>query len=326
MTSNTTPHGTCYVYAGFSSHNEPYKAWNGDSADYFTGTGTVNYNEMTHSFYFGHPVRATHYQIAAYAGNDFDQAKCPGDWSVWGVNAQGSFLVDTRGRTPWSPDGQSVTGWTNGEVRTYFFTSSDPSDLYETLVISFHPQIGQGTMNIGNLRFYNDWALDKYATAHDFIMTTSDEGRITLADYQNVALCGIVDKTTPSATLSYAVSFDGRATWKTYQGGQWVTTELTSAALGDNHIAIQSGLSRWSSSPLRYLPQVGNSKAELEAAINNMDGEHVPAALTLMQPNVDYEIDLAAISTATGITPRPDASIGIKNKTANQDLVVQVLK
>lgn len=79
-----------------------------------------------------------------------------------------------------------------------------------------------------------------------FYVATLDSSRIDVSDWSTIHSATIAQTTPPGTSIKWLVSFDGRATWRKWDGSAWVVVPLNSGASidtnGNDYLTLQTAL------------------------------------------------------------------------------------
>ncbi|CAO3363085.1 LamG-like jellyroll fold domain-containing protein [Azospirillum melinis] len=79
-----------------------------------------------------------------------------------------------------------------------------------------------------------------------FYVATLDSSRIDVSDWSTIHSATITQTTPPGTGIKWLVSFDGRATWRKWDGAAWVVVPLNSGASidtnGNDYLTVQNAL------------------------------------------------------------------------------------
>lgn len=79
-----------------------------------------------------------------------------------------------------------------------------------------------------------------------FYVATLDSSRIDVSDWSTIHSATITQTTPPGTSIKWLVSFDGRATWRKWDGSAWVVVPLNSGASidtnGNDYLTLQTAL------------------------------------------------------------------------------------
>lgn len=79
-----------------------------------------------------------------------------------------------------------------------------------------------------------------------FYVATLDSSRIDVSDWSTIHSATITQTTPPGTSIKWLVSFDGRATWRKWDGSAWVVVPLNSGASidtsGNDYLTLQNAL------------------------------------------------------------------------------------
>jgi len=139
-----------------------------------------------------------------------------------------------------------------------------------------------------------------------YYVTTTDASRIDASAFETID-DATVTATLPTGTaIRYAVSFDGRATWKTWLSSAWATIALNSAAIlasGMDATTLRTALLTWT-------PSLG-TKIDIAAVLSTTDASATPVLdeigviageWSLLTPGADYTAKWKKTGTERAIT------------------------
>ncbi|WP_244592211.1 LamG domain-containing protein [Azospirillum palustre] len=113
-----------------------------------------------------------------------------------------------------------------------------------------------------------------------FYVATLDSSRIDVSDWSTIHSATITQTTPPGTSIKWLVSFDGRATWRKWDGSAWVVVPLNSGASIDTN---------------------GNDYLTLQTALTNLNVEaystiDLAFSLKTANPNVSPSVDAVTLA------------------------------
>jgi len=219
MTSNSAPSpyaaaGT-FIQSGFNA----YQTWCTTNLYTTSQMEFATYNTGTAAIDIGSAIVATGYLVGAY-----QQANnAPSAWTVSGSN------IGLTG--PWTTlDSRTGQNPTNASASGYTFSNSTPYRYYQ---IAFTNSVGGSAYHVelNQVQILGPGTYT-YPTGTMYYATTSTGSSFSLAAFSSASITSVTfTSTTPSGTtLVGLVSFDGRTTWKYWNGSAWTTTTLSAIA------------------------------------------------------------------------------------------------
>ena len=219
MTSNSAPSpyaaaGT-FIQSGFNA----YQTWCTTNLYTTSQMEFATYNTGTAAIDIGSAIVATGYLVGAY-----QQANnAPSAWTVSGSN------IGLTG--PWTTlDSRTGQNPTNVSASGYTFSNSTPYRYYQ---IAFTNSVGGSAYHVelNQVQILGPGTYT-YPTGTMYYATTSTGSSFSLAAFSSASITSVTfTSTTPSGTtLVGLVSFDGRTTWKYWNGSAWTTTTLSAIA------------------------------------------------------------------------------------------------
>jgi len=218
MTSNSAPSpyaaaGT-FIQSGFNA----YQTWCTTNLYTTSQMEFATYNTGTAAIDIGSAIVATGYLVGAY-----QQANnAPSAWTVSGSN------IGLTG--PWTTlDSRTGQNPTNASASGYTFSNSTPYRYYQ---IAFTNSVGGSAYHVELNQVQILGPGYTYPTGTMYYATTSTGSSFSLAAFSSASITSVTfTSTTPSGTtLVGLVSFDGRTTWKYWNGSAWTTTTLSAIA------------------------------------------------------------------------------------------------
>jgi hypothetical protein len=218
MTSNSAPSpyaaaGT-FIQSGFNA----YQTWCTTNLYTTSQMEFATYNTGTAAIDIGSAIVATGYLVGAY-----QQANnAPSAWTVSGSN------IGLTG--PWTTlDSRTGQNPTNVSASGYTFSNSTPYRYYQ---IAFTNSVGGSAYHVELNQVQILGPGYTYPTGTMYYATTSTGSSFSLAAFSSASITSVTfTSTTPSGTtLVGLVSFDGRTTWKYWNGSAWTTTTLSAIA------------------------------------------------------------------------------------------------
>ena len=93
-------------------------------------------------------------------------------------------------------------------------------------------------------------AYTSYLTTQPYYVTTSDTSQVNVSSYASITGLKLTQTTPTNTDLKYLVSFDGRSTWKYWNGSSWQTSTLANLGANGMSKSTLEGIteSQWSES------------------------------------------------------------------------------
>ena len=232
MTSNSGPSPYAAAGTNLQSGFFAYQTWCTTNNFSISQVEFSTYNTGTAAIDLGSAIVATGYLVGAYQQNN----NAPSAWTVSGSNTglTGPWTtLDTR--TGQNPTAASASGYTFSNTTAYryyqiAFTNSVGGSAYR-VELNQVQILGPGTFS--------------YPTSTMYYATTAAGSSFSLAAFTASTITSVAfTSATPSGTtLVGLVSFDGRTTWKYWNGSAWTTTTLANIAANGNPLStIQTQL------------------------------------------------------------------------------------
>jgi len=135
-------------------------------------------------------------------------------------------------------------------------------------------------------------------------VTTTNTSRINLAGYSDLYSVSVNETLTPSTSIKYLVSFDGRTTWKYWNGSAWATSTLANIDVnGITGATLTTALQGWTSALGTTLDIAASLKTANQNYTPVLDNVTVTTTkYTMMQPVTDYSVTRDAATGSQTLT------------------------
>ncbi|WP_158284133.1 LamG domain-containing protein [Azospirillum sp. TSO22-1] len=125
-----------------------------------------------------------------------------------------------------------------------------------------------------------------------YYVTTSNTSHIDLSAFSSIDNVTVAETINPGTTIKYLTSFDGRTTWKSWNGSAWVSAALGNIeTVGNTSTDLKTGLLAWS-------PALGTT-IDVAASLKTSNPAFTPALdnitvtmdeYQMLQPVADYTV------------------------------------
>jgi hypothetical protein len=265
MTGPTSPSGEASA-SDFHFSYPPYMAFNrtvASETDAWTTLINVQYASpgtwQWLMYDFGSGIQKTLYSYKLIARNNPGQPYGPQTWVLQGDQNDNNWIDLEPERTKMS--------WVATEEVEYTLTDHSPYRRFRLLV---KQGTNSGGVSVGDLQVA-EMTLD-YVTHTWYWVHTTDANRFSFTGV------GVVNSVTPTyaspvgTQLTWLVSFDGRITWKKWNGTSWEVHAggLTNVANGCSTAQVQAGLTA-------YTPQSGETGLDFAWGFHSTDFAESPS-------------------------------------------------
>jgi hypothetical protein len=197
-------------------------------------------------------------------------SRTPKDWTLEGSNNGTDWtVVDTR---------TSETSWTQNTPRTFTFSNSDSYTRYR-LNISDTLEGAYSNIQITEVEMMED--IYTYATSQPYYIATNDSSNLSTSAWSNISGVSFTETTPDNTNIKYLVSFDGRTTWKYWNGSSWSSSSLgnfqtdgmsssTLAALTSNNWLAPGGFVVGSTDSLDFAMDLSSSDSSATPELNEI--------------------------------------------------------
>ncbi|HYF05114.1 MAG TPA: tail fiber domain-containing protein, partial [Patescibacteria group bacterium] len=156
-------------------------------------------------------------------------------------------------------------------------------------------------------------------TTGPYYITTSDQTQIDLTSANSINSATVTESTNANQVIKYLVSFDGRATWKYWNGSSWQTSTLANAQTnGRTGAQLQTDLANWTSAQgtkLDIAASFFTSQTSNSPTLDNIAVSVNGNTFTALREGVDYSLTRGVSTGSTGLTVT-------RLKTGTADMVI----
>lgn len=142
--------------------------------------------------------------------------------------------------------------------------------------------------------------------AGPYYITTLNPSRIDLSGGDFISSATVACSVPASASLKFLVSFDGRATWKTWNGSAWSAVALSATNIessGMTPAALQSALPNWIPALGTTLDIAASLKTGDSAVTPTLDNVQITLGdYVMMRPGADYGVTKLHAGGAQSLT------------------------